>query len=262
MPSSAARCPTTDFTMSSKIIKKVVFSLTIFLFWIGVWYLAALLVDSRLLLPTPLDTLKALFELLCSAEIYKAIAFTLLRVILGLGLGIVLGIALAIISYRSPFVSAFLKPLISVIRATPVASFIVLLWVLIKGDALSVVIAILMVMPIVWQNTVDGFNSVPKDLIEVLDIFPVSQKRRFEALYLPILNSYIYPAIITSVGLAWKSEIAAEIIAYTKNSIGMHINDAKTFVLSPTVFALTFIVIVLSLSLEALTKKLLKGVKK
>ena len=248
--------------MKNNILKKSLITLAVLVFWIGVWYISALIIDSRILLPTPIDTLEALFELLSKGEFYLSLLLTLLRVISGLILGIFLGISLAIATYKVPALYTLIKPFISVIRATPVASFIVLLWVLLSGNVLSVVIAVLMVMPIVWQNTFDGFASVPKELKEVLEIYPVSFKRRFKVLYMPILSGYIYPAVIMSVGLAWKSEIAAEIIAYTKNSIGMYINDAKSFALTPSVFALTAVVIILSLSLEFLTKRMLRGVRK
>ena len=85
------------------------------------------------------------------------------------------------------------------------ATFIVLLWILVNGNALAVIIAFLMVMPIVWQNTLEGFESIPKDLIEVSNVFGLSYKKRFKVLLFPVLKSFLFPAIITSVGLAWKS---------------------------------------------------------
>lgn len=248
--------------MKNNLLKKAGITLLITAFWIGVWYVAAYFVDSMLLLPTPHETLFALFELLATLEFYKVVLFTLMRVALGLLLGISVGVILAVLCYRFEILKRVLNPAISVVRATPVASFVVLLWILVSGNALAVIIAFLMVMPIVWQNTLDGFASIPKELIEVADIYELSFKRRFTALILPILSNYIFPAVITSVGLAWKSEIAAEIIAYTKNSIGMHINDAKYYLLTPTVFAWTSVIVALSITLEYLTRKLLRRFKK
>ena len=252
----------TASTMKSKLLNKSVISISIFAFWLGIWYALAYVVDSVLLLPTPHETLFALFDLATTFEFYKVVFFTLIRVAFGLILGISCGIIFAILCYRFEILKTLFNPIISVIRATPVASFIVLLWVLVSGSALAVVVAFLMVMPIVWQNTLDGFNSIPKELIEVADIYELSLRRRFSVLILPILSDYIFPAVITSVGLAWKSEIAAEIIAYTKDSVGMHINDAKSLMLTPTVFAWTAIIVVMSIALELLTRKLLRRTRK
>jgi len=247
--------------MKSSLLKKSAISILIAFFWIGVWYVAALLVDSVLLLPTPHETLYSFFELLCTPDFYKVLLFTLLRVTLGLLLGVICGVFLAFLCHKLEALRRLLNPAISIIRATPVASFIVLLWVLVSGNALTVIVAFLMVMPIVWQNTLDGFNSIPKELLEVAEIYELSFKRRFNILIFPILSDYIFPAVITSVGLAWKSEVAAEIIAYTKNSIGMYINDAKSYMLTSTVFAWTAVIVIMSITLELLARKLLRKLK-
>jgi NitT/TauT family transport system permease protein len=81
-------------------------------------------------------------------------------------------------------------------------------------------------------------------------------------LVIPQLVRYLIPAIVTATGLAWKSEIAAEIIAYTRNSIGQNINDAKFNMDSPTVFAWTIIVIALSIILELIAKLIMRRCKK
>lgn len=243
--------------MKSNTVKRVAVTGAVILLWIAVWYVCALFVNSKLFLPSPTDTFIALIELLGTWEFYKVVLFTMLRVVLGLAVGILFGIALAILCHRFSVIKSIFNPLISVIRATPVATFIVLLWILVKGNALTVIIAFLMVMPIVWQNTLDGFESIPKDLIEVSSVFGLTFKKKMKVLIFPILKSFLFPAIITSVGLAWKSEIAAEIIAYTRSSIGMYINDAKTYMQTPTVFAWTVVIIALSITLEKITKALL-----
>jgi NitT/TauT family transport system permease protein len=65
------------------------------------------------------------------------------------------------------------------------------------------------------------------------------------------LIKYLIPGIITSAGLAWKSGIAAEIIAYTSDSIGREIYNAKAFLESERMLAWTMVVIILSLIFEA-----------
>jgi NitT/TauT family transport system permease protein len=188
---------------------------------------------------------------------YRFMLLTLLRVCFGLLLGIILGVGLGILAHTSSIVHSILSQFITVIRSTPVASFIVVLWVIFSGDVLSVFVAFLMVMPIIWQSTVDGFNSIDKSLEEVALIFRFGYMKRLRLIVFPALLKFLLPSIITSVGLAWKAEIAAEIIAYTKNSIGQEINDAKYFMETPRVFAWTVIVILFSIILERTTKFIL-----
>ena len=58
-------------------------------FWLAVWTLTALIVDHELLMATPLDTLKKLAELSCTASFYRAV----LRSVLRIGLGFFAGFA-------------------------------------------------------------------------------------------------------------------------------------------------------------------------
>ena len=244
---------TTSFTL--KVILPLVF-------WLAIWQIAAMIVNHKFLFPDIPETLKALFSLLQTKGFYLAVFLSLIRVIVGLILGILAGICLATACNYSKVASALITPMITVIKSTPVASFIVVLWVLMSGDALSVFIGFLMVMPIITQNLLSGFAAIDPQLSEVADIFEFSTAKRFKLLTLPTLKKYLVPAIITATGLAWKAEIAAEIIAYTKRSIGQGINDAKYSLDTPTVFAWTLVIITFSFILEMCTKKLLRRSEK
>ena len=116
-------------------------------------------------------------------------------------------------------------------------------------------------MPIIWQSTLDGFGAIDYNLDEVAHVFDFGRIKRFKLVIFPSLVKFLIPAIITAAGLAWKAEIAAEIIAYTKNSIGQQINDAKYFMNTPRVFAWTVMIIFFSIILEKTAKKLLSRVK-
>ena len=236
---------------------KILRAFVVLLFWLFLWEILSLLIGNQFLLPNIKSTARELFLLLSDTDSYRFMLLTLLRVCFGLLLGIVLGVGLGILAHTSSIVHSLLSPFITVIRSTPVASFIVVLWVIFSGDVLSVFVAFLMVMPIIWQSTVDGFNSIDKSLEEVALIFRFGYMKRLRLIVFPALLKFLLPSIITSVGLAWKAEIAAEIIAYTKNSIGQEINDAKYFMETPRVFAWTVIVILFSIILERTTKFIL-----
>ena len=252
--------PMTNSTTSSNIFC-LLKALSAILFWVVVWEIAALAVGNDFLLPSVPATAEELILLLRSPASYKVMLLTLLRVGLGLILGIILGTLLGVLCRKSSVLESLVSPAVSVIKSTPVASFIIFLWVIMNGDLLSVFIAFLMVLPIIYQNVINAYSSIDKDLSEVCDVFKFNRIKRFKLLVFPTLTSFLVPAIITSAGLAWKAEIAAEIIAYTKNSIGQRINDAKYDMNTPRVFAWTVIVIVFSLILEKVTKMLLGRLK-
>ena len=235
-------------------LKALFLSIISIAFWVAAWQICAMLMDRPYFLPSVPDTLLAFSNVISSPEFYKASLYTILRVVSGLVIGVLLGVGLAILSHHVKFVRIILSPIISVIKATPVASFIVILWILLSGDAIAIVVAVLMVMPIIWQNVLDAYGSIDRDAEEMCTAYEFSRIKKFRLLTLPTLLKFFIPALITSVGLAWKSEIAAEIIAYTKSSIGQYINDAKYNLHTAEVFAWTLIVIILSIAFERLAR--------
>ena len=244
--------------MQSKICKKLLLGVSVALFWLLLWQLISLLVNNSYFLPSPLDTALSLFRLFCEPSFYTVALLSLLRVIIGLLLGVTVGIGLAIVAHAFSFVRAVISPLVSVIKAMPVATFIIILWITLRGSSLSVFIGFMMVMPIIYQNLLDGYDAIDKSLYEVTEVFEFSERKRFKLLVFPTLFSYFCPALITSIGLAFKSQIAAEIIAYTKNSIGQFIFDAKYDLQTDRVFAWAAVIVAFSILLEFVTKKLLR----
>ncbi|MBR2343524.1 MAG: ABC transporter permease subunit [Clostridia bacterium] len=244
-------------TISLKKILRIARPALVLLFWLSVWELLALAVGNSYFLPSVFETLSALGVIIRKEYFWGSVLMTLLRVCAGLVLGIISGALLAFLCNRFSAVNAVVSPLISVIKATPVATFIVLLWIFLSGNQLTILIAFLMVLPIVWQNLSDGLRTISRELTEAADVFELSRKRRIRLIYFPTLVSYLFPAIVTSIGLAWKSEVAAEIIAYTKNSIGQHINDSKYFMDTPSVFAWTVVVVLISILFERGARALL-----
>ena len=242
-------------------IKKALHITLPIVFWLGVYEVTALIIGNAFFFPSLSLVLTTLLSIVTKKTFFAVCAMTLLRVLIALLLGTAIGIALGIISAKSDVVYSILNPFMSAVKATPVASLIIVLWIMLDGDSLSIVIALFMVMPIIWQSTYNSFDAVDRGLLEVADVFEMSRKFRFATLYLPNLKKFLIPSLITSVGLAWKSEIATEIIAYTRNSIGQLINDGKYNLDTPAVFAWTLIVIVFSIIFEAITKTLLGRVK-
>jgi len=144
------------------------------LFWICVWQLLSIIVGNSYFLPSVTETLSALIIIIRSGHFFKVVMFTLLRVMIGLIFGFLLGLLLAFLSNQFSAINALITPLMSIIKSTPVATFIIILLVMMSGDVLAVFIAVLMVMPIIWQNTVDGLNSIDRELLEVCYIYEFS----------------------------------------------------------------------------------------
>ncbi len=238
--------------MSSKA-KRILFQAIAVVFWLLVWEIAALIVDVRFIFPTVGDIVVSLVSGAASGEFWLSVSLSLLRIILGFMIGVALGVVFAAFSLVKP-VYYLIQPLITVIRCTPVASFIMIMWLLVSNPYIPTVIAVLMVFPVIWQSAYDSIANPDKDLREVADIFEFSKAKRFIYLTAPTMIKATLPTVITASGLAWKAGIAAEIITYTKHSIGIEIAEAKNFLEGADMFAWTAVVLLLSLVVENVIK--------
>ena len=248
-----------DYSPKTAFFKILTF-VSVALICLFAWDVSALAVDNSYFMPSVKETLYALIKLITLEDFYKAVLTSLFRVALGLFSGITAAVILATISYKLRILNAFISPIISVMKATPVAAIILILWFTLTDASLAVFVVFLMVTPIVWQNVYDGYKTISSEMLEVCEIFELSYKRKLTLLIIPTLLKYLIPATITSIGLAWKAEIAAEIMTYS--NIGKSIQDFKSLHYdTASVFAWALVIVILSLILENIAKHLLKRIK-
>ena len=94
--------------------------------WLALWQLLAMAVNNMILLAGPADTLQALFRMAREPEYWCSIGNTMLRILGGFAAGSVLGILSAALSYRFRLIREFLAPAVTIMKAVPVASFVIL----------------------------------------------------------------------------------------------------------------------------------------
>ncbi|MBQ7038166.1 MAG: ABC transporter permease subunit [Clostridia bacterium] len=233
-------------------VKRAIRGVAVAVFWIGVWWLIAALVRQELLIPSPLVALNTLLTLLPTSLFWQSVGMSLLRIVLGFLAALIGGAALAVVTSRFSLIRALVAPLLHIIRAAPVASFIILTLVWIDYDVIPAFIAFLMVLPIVWVNVEEGIRRTDKGLLEMTKLYAVSPRRVLTRVYLPSIKPYFLTAAVNGLGFAWKSGVAAEIICRPDLAIGNRLQLAKMTLETPEVFAWTAVVIVLSILLEKL----------
>lgn len=243
-------------------IKKFLTGLLVLVFWLGIWEIAAIIYNNYMLFPTVEATFKALCEVIWDKNFILTVLFSLFRVLSGFVFGTLISVILAVVASKIDFVKALVAPIMTVAKSAPVVAVILIIWLLVGGQNVPIVISMLMVMPIIWQNLIDGYSSIDKGLSEICTVYNFSYGKRFRLLILPTLMKYLFPGLITASGLAFKSGIAAEIISMTKSSIGKEIYNAKYLLEGPELFAWVIIVIVLSFSLELIIKTVIRRIQR
>ena len=219
-------------------------------FWLGAWALLARLVDRELLLPGPLAVARRLWELGGTGAFWLITAVSLLRIVCGAVFGIGAGVLLAVATNRSRLLDALFAPLLSVIRATPVASFILLVLIWVGRDILPCVIVFLMVLPVVWSNVAAGLSSADGRYLELAQVYGFSRWRTAQLVYVPSVAPYFLSACRACLGLAWKSGVAAEVLTVPIRSIGRELFEAKLYLNTADLFAWTAVVVLCSLLID------------
>ncbi|MBD9213725.1 MAG: ABC transporter permease subunit [Ruminococcaceae bacterium] len=259
---SEEQCPvmisTTQANKKAQKVPTAVLKIAAALFWIFIWFIASRAVGSELLLPSPTVTLARLRELALKGSFWLAVLQSLLRIIAGCALGIAAGSILGVLTAMSRVLYELFTPLLTVVRSTPVASFIILALVWIKRDNVAVFIAFLMVLPILWGNVSRGIAECDRDLIEMAHIFRFSKKDMLKKIYLPSVRPYFFAGCSTALGLSWKAGVAAEVLSLPKHALGSELYYSKIYLETPTLFAVTLVVILLSVALEFVLRLILK----
>lgn len=229
-------------------------------FWLGVWCLACYFANQELLMPLPYpwDVASALWHKMAEWSFWTDVLNSLLNVVIGFLSALVAGCVLAVLTTRFALFHALFSPILSIIRAVPVVTFIYLVFLWVHKDSIPSFIAFLMVVPLVWENLRQGILHTDRQLLEMAQVFRMNLWRRFTRIWAPSVYPYFQAAVSTGFGFAWKAAIAAEAIAVSSHSIGAQIAASKNTLEYADVFAATAAVVVLSVALEWLLKRLLR----
>ena len=238
-------------------LKRTVVKVVAVLFWLVVWELVYRFVGREVLVVSPVRAVSRLFELSGTFEFWGAVSGTCLRVLEGFGLAILVGVLLAVGTKRWAFLKHIFHPLLRVIRATPVASIIILALVWLSTGRIPAFVVFLMVVPIVWTNIYAGLDVVDVKLLEMGKVFGFGFWRKIRYIYMPALMPHIVSALTTGLGVAWKTAIGAEVIARPSGTMGSFVYNSRIYLETADLFAWTIAVIVLSVLLERLLVLLL-----
>ena len=116
--------------------------------WLLLWQAASLMIHNEILLVGPLSAGRELLRLSANPIFTKSVLFSLLRIAGGIFLGSLLGLSASFASWRSHLVRDFLSPFVTMIKAVPVAAFVILLLIWFGSDNIALVISLLVTFPI------------------------------------------------------------------------------------------------------------------
>jgi len=208
-----------------------------------------------------LQVLTRLLEMMLEREFWLYTALSLLRVLAGLLSATVLAVFLAVLCCKSSLADCLFAPLFSLIKSTPVASFVILVLIWLDRDFVPVLISALMVLPVIWANVSAGIKGTDSQLLEMAAVYRLSGSTTLRRIYIPSVLPHFRSACRASLGMAWKAGIAAEVLTVPRAAIGRMIYESKLYLQTTDLFAWTLAVIILSLLIEKLVLRMVEGGK-
>lgn len=214
--------------------------------------LAAVYPHGTLLLASPVQSAFRLLELLPVPAFWRAVGNSSLRIFGGFLLACLLALLLAALAAGRPWLADLLAPLVAVVKAVPVASFIILALVWLGPESLPLFISALMVFPPVYLSVLEGIRQADPALLELAQVYRVPFRRRLWGIWIPQVLPYFRAASSLALGLCWKAGVAAEVIGLPSGTIGERLYTAKIYLQTPDLFAWTVVVLSLSAVFERL----------
>ncbi|CAN5204587.1 hypothetical protein BH11PSE4_BH11PSE4_19440 [soil metagenome] len=184
------------------------------------------------------------------------VAVTLGRVLLALVISFVIGLAVAIVMYLSETVERYFRPMVRILMAVPVVSWILFAVLWFRGVEFRIAFVLVVVCaPVFAVDALDNMREVSKDLRQMMRSFRPTPLQFFRKLMLPAIT----PGLITSwkitLSLAIRVVTIAELVGAV-TGIGHQLSVAQELFSVADVFAWTLVLVVLLFMLEALLVRL------
>ncbi len=241
---------TVSTTKAEKKYKKIISSVLVAAFWIAAWWTAAAVIGKEVILPTPPAVIRAFAGMCGTAKFWQAALASFARMAAGYLAGIAVGTALAVLSASSPVSRRLFAPIIHIMRAAPVASFIILAFMWFDSSTLSGVMSAVMVVPMMYSSTLAAIDLIDVRLVETGRVFGMSRGEIFWKIRFRSVLPGALTAAAAALGFAWKAGVAAEIISQPRQALGSLLYDAKIYLDMPSVFAVTAVTVLMSIALE------------
>jgi len=195
----------------SKVIKTLISVLILLLIWTTVTHLELV---SSYVLPSPAKVFDSFLKMLQSGEIFEDIYISYIRVLKGFFIATLLAFLLAMVRVVLPKCNDYYENILQFLKNVPPLSLIslLILWFGI-GETTKIGIIVLTAFFPIYLNTVKGFASCDKKLLEVGEIYGYSKVSSFFKIRLPYAMSDILVGMRIGLGYSWRAIISAEMIA-------------------------------------------------
>lgn len=241
--------------MKISIWKNSIISLAAVAVLLLLWGLGSIFVNAEIILPSPEKVLLEIIDLFKSRIFFKDISATVIRGCYSFLLSFFLGLVTGIAAGKYAAVNSAFRPMLTVIRSTPIMSVILIAIVWFHTGTVPVFAAFLITFPVVVENCISGIRETDKLLLEMAGMYRVSPRDILIHISIPSMVPYIISGARTAIGLTWKVVVAGEVLSLPRHGVGTQLQLSQLSLETGKVFAWTVVAVVLS----ALSQLILSG---
>ncbi|MBQ7713203.1 MAG: ABC transporter permease subunit [Clostridia bacterium] len=220
--------------------------------FVAIWYAASAAIGIEIVLPSPTDTFRGFFSLLGQGSFYLAIGHTLGRSLLAFLVAFSLAVLFAILGRLSLFFRKAFRPIAVILRVLPTISVILLVLIWFRSAVAPYVITFLVLFPMLYTTVSDATDTVDKGLLEMTKAYRFSRTKTIFSFYVPQMIPSILTGVAITLSFAVKLTIAAEVLAYTGESMGRFMQQSSAYMETSMLLAWTLAAILLGFLLEGL----------
>ena len=206
---------------------------------------------SSALSPSLTVILPALVQMVVKGTIFVHIAYTLYRILWGLGLATLVGVPVGILMGRSKAAERFVLPLVSVLSPIPSLAWVpvFILWFGL-GNAASVALVFYAATFPIILNAWTGVRSVNRIWIRSAETMGAGPRDLFQKVVLPGSLPFVIAGLRQACARSWIAVVGGEMIAATNWGLGWVIFDSKEFLRTDVMLSTLVVIGFLGLGFE------------
>jgi NitT/TauT family transport system permease protein len=217
----------------------------------------------ELVLPSPVETGRALVDLAQTGVVVTELLTTLARAVIGVAVAVAAGVAWGALNGLSTWASATSKPALATLMALPPVVLVVigLTWFG-PGASTTRLVVILVAIPLIVIAVEEAIRNINPDLIEMAAAFSLGRRRTLRHVIAPAIASPVLAATTVALGQSLRVAVMAELLS-AADGVGAEVAQARANLATADVFAwaIVLVAVVLTIELTALrplTNRLLR----
>lgn len=231
-------------------VRKIIYTLAGAVLVVAIWWIAAAAYKKEIIFPTPAGALRELGAELRSGLFWRGFFGSLFRSFVGFSFACMAAVVCAYAAKACPPVRYVLSPVVGVLRSVPTMSVILLLVLWASADITPVIVAGLVIFPVLYSGLDAALCAVPAELEETAKLYGGNTAYRFVKVYAPLSAPAFLHVAGGAASLTLKLTVAAEVLAQTRNSLGMLMQQSRIYFQIGRLMALTVAVVAASLAIE------------